>query len=145
MTTPSINKNVHVSKIFVVGGTGAQGMPIIRSLVVDKKYSVLFLTRDANSSRAQELLSLGNVSALEGTFADEATLREGFRKCDGAFINIDGFNTGEKAEMYWAIRAYTVPYERNCVKEKTLKTIFPRLITDNSIRCNWKIKTEVFH
>jgi hypothetical protein len=111
MPTSSKNKNIQVSKIFVVGGTGAQGMPIIKSLVSDKKYSVLFLTRDANSSRAQELLSLGNVSALEGTFADEATLREGFRKCDGAFINIDGFNTGEKTEMYWAIRTYEIALE----------------------------------
>jgi uncharacterized protein YbjT (DUF2867 family) len=28
------------SKILVIGGTGAQGMPIIRALVADKKYSV---------------------------------------------------------------------------------------------------------
>ena len=37
------------SKIFVIGGTGAQGMPIIRALVADKKYSVRFLTRDPMS------------------------------------------------------------------------------------------------
>src|SRR5262249_49190926 len=37
------------SKIFVIGGTGAQGMPIIRALVADKKYSVRFLTRDPAS------------------------------------------------------------------------------------------------
>jgi pimeloyl-ACP methyl ester carboxylesterase len=30
------------------------------------------------------LLKMGNVSILEGTFADDATLREGFRGCDGA-------------------------------------------------------------
>jgi len=38
-------------------------------------------------------------------------LREGFRGCDGAFINIDGFNTGEKTEMYWAIRSYEIAIE----------------------------------
>ncbi len=83
------------SKIFVIGGTGAQGIPIIRALVADKKYSVRFLSRDAASRRATDLLALDNVSILEGSFADEAILREGFRGCDGAFINIDGFNTGE--------------------------------------------------
>lgn len=99
------------SNIFVVGGTGAQGMPIIRALVADGKYSVRFLTRDVGSRRARELLALENVSAVEGSFADEATLREGFRGCDGAFVNIDGFNTGEKAETYWAIRSYEIAIE----------------------------------
>jgi NmrA-like family len=99
------------SKIFVIGGTGAQGMPIIRALVADKKYSVRFLTRDPDSRRATALLGLDNVSALEGSFADEAILREGFRGCHGAFINIDGFNTGEKTEMYWAIRSYEIAIE----------------------------------
>src|SRR5246127_1488163 len=99
------------SKIFVIGGTGAQGIPIIRALVADKKYSVRFLSRDSGSRRAMDLLALDNVSILEGSFADEAILREGFRGCDGAFINIDGFNTGEKAETYWAIRAYEIAIE----------------------------------
>ncbi|MGA8545951.1 MAG: NmrA family NAD(P)-binding protein [Mycobacterium sp.] len=99
------------SKIFVVGGTGAQGIPIIRALVADKKYSVRFLTRDSASRRAEDLLALNNVSVVEGSFADEAILREGFRGCDGAFINIDGFNTGEKTEMYWAIRTYEIAIE----------------------------------
>lgn len=99
------------SEIFMIGATGAQGIPVTRSLVADGKYSARFLTREATSARARALLELGNTSALEGTFADETTLREGFRGCDGAFINIDGFNTGEKTEMYWAIRAYEIAIE----------------------------------
>jgi NmrA-like family len=99
------------SKIFVIGGTGAQGVPIIRALVADKKYSVRFLSRDPASKRAKDLLALDHVSVLEGSFADEAILREGFRGCDGAFINIDGFNTGEKTETYWAIRSYEIAIE----------------------------------
>jgi hypothetical protein len=97
--------------IFVIGGTGAQGIPIIRALVADKKYSVRFLSRDATSPRATALLALDNVSVLEGSFADEAILREGFRGCDGAFVNVDGFNTGEKTEIYWAIRSYEIAIE----------------------------------
>src|ERR1700753_1333730 len=99
------------SKIFVVGGTGAQGIPIIRALVADKKYSVRFLSRDPASRRATELLALHKVSVLDGSFADEAILREGFRGCDGAFVNIDGFNTGEKTEIYWALRSYEIDIE----------------------------------
>src|SRR5277367_3278240 len=100
-----------ISRIFVIGGTGAQGIPIIRALVSDKKYSVRFLSRDPASRRATDLLGLDNVSVLEGSFADEAILREGFRGCDGAFVNIDGFNTGEKAETYWAMRSYEIALE----------------------------------
>jgi uncharacterized protein YbjT (DUF2867 family) len=100
-----------VSRIFVIGATGAQGLPVVRGLVSDGKYSVLALTRDASSARAKSLLEMGDVSLLEGTFADEEVLRQGFRSCDGAFINIDGFNAGEKTEMYWAIRAYEIALE----------------------------------
>ena len=77
--------NYQASKVFVIGGTGAQGIPVIGALVADKKYSVKALTRNSASRRAQILLGLGNVSLLEGTFADETVLREGFRSCDGAY------------------------------------------------------------
>ena len=99
------------SKIFVIGGTGAQGIPVIRGLVKDRAYSVRALTRDTQSARAQGLLALGNVELLEGTFASEKDLRTGFRGCDGAFVNIDGFNAGEKTETFWAIRAYELAIE----------------------------------
>jgi len=99
------------SNIFVIGGTGAQGIPIVSALVADKKYAVRVLSRDSTSPRANALLELDNVSFLEGSFADEAILREGFRGCDGAFINIDGFNAGEKTETYWAIRSYEIAIE----------------------------------
>jgi hypothetical protein len=101
----------YTSKIFTIGGTGAQGIPVIQALVSDKKYHCRVLTRDLTSARAKHLASLGNVELLEGTFADEADLRKGFQGCDGAFVNIDGFNTGEKTEMYWAIRAYEIALE----------------------------------
>ncbi|PQE21388.1 hypothetical protein CJF30_00008238 [Rutstroemia sp. NJR-2017a BBW] len=97
-----------VSKIFIIGGTGAQGIPVVKALVGDKKYQVRVLTRDTNSARAKELLSFGNVELFEGTFADEEVLRKGYQGCDGAFVNIDGFNTGEKAELFWAIRCYEI-------------------------------------
>ncbi|KAF2676281.1 NmrA family protein [Lentithecium fluviatile CBS 122367] len=95
------------TKIFIIGGTGAQGIPIIRSLVQDNIYAVRILTRDPTSPRAQSLKSLGpNVELIQGSFTDEASLKSGYRGCDAAFVNIDGFNVGEKTEMYWAVRAY---------------------------------------
>lgn len=97
--------------VFVVGGTGAQGIPVIRGLVKDKAYAVRFLTRDATSARSKQLLALGNVEAIEGTFASESDLRKGFRGAQYAFINIDGFNSGEKTETYWAIRSYELALE----------------------------------
>lgn len=99
------------STIFVVGASGAQGFPVVRDLVSDGKYAVRALTRDASSERAKALLSLGDVSLVEGSFASDAVLRAGMRGCDGAFVNIDGFNTGEKTEMYWAIRSYEIALE----------------------------------
>ncbi|MDN7909201.1 NmrA family NAD(P)-binding protein [Burkholderia cepacia] len=99
------------SRIFVIGGTGAQGLPVISALVADGKYSVRALSRDPDSRRAKALLALGNVSILKGTFADEAVLRAGFRGCDGAYVNLDGFNTGEKTEIYWAMRCYEIALE----------------------------------
>ncbi|KAF5671986.1 hypothetical protein FHETE_3858 [Fusarium heterosporum] len=97
--------------VFVVGGTGAQGIPIIEALVKDRRYKVRFLTRDPDSARARRLTLLGNVEPVVGTFASEDDLRKGFRGAQYAFINIDGFNSGEKTEIFWAMRAYELALE----------------------------------
>ena len=95
-------------KIFVIGGTGAQGIPIVRSLVSDGAYAVRVLTRDPSSARAQELLALApeRVELVRGSFTSMADLRAGFAGCWGAFVNLDGFVTGEQGEAFWAIRAW---------------------------------------
>jgi hypothetical protein len=103
--------SLEATTIFLVGGTGAQGIPVIQELVKDKKYKCKVLTRDTKSARAQQLLALGNVELVVGTFASEQDLRAGYKGCDGAFVNIDGFNCGEKTEMYWATRAYELAIE----------------------------------
>ncbi|KAF2843992.1 NAD(P)-binding protein [Plenodomus tracheiphilus IPT5] len=98
-------------RIFIIGATGAQGLPVCRGLTKDGGYSLRVLTRDSKSARAQEIAKLGDVEFVEGTFASEADLRKGFTGCWGAFINIDGFNCGEKNETYWTIRAYELAVE----------------------------------
>lgn len=100
-----------IKRVFVIGATGAQGLPVVRGLAGDGRYSVLALTRDAGSARASALRRVGDVSLLQGSFADEEALRAGFRACEGAYVNIDGFNAGEKTEMYWAMRAYEIALE----------------------------------
>ncbi|KAI1204840.1 NAD(P)-binding protein [Annulohypoxylon truncatum] len=97
--------------IAVVGATGAQGIPVVRDLVQSGSYRVRALTRDASSARFRELQSFGPVEPVVGTFASEADLRATFRGAWGAFVNIDGFNSGEKAEIFWTIRAYELAIE----------------------------------
>ncbi|KAL1848667.1 hypothetical protein Daus18300_013537 [Diaporthe australafricana] len=99
-------------KIFIIGGTGAQGIPVVRDLAADPQYSLRILTRDVSNSRAQALLALApdRIELQEGTF-ESSSLRRGFRGCWGAFINIDGFVVGEKAETFWTIRSYELAVE----------------------------------
>ena len=99
--------------VFLIGGTGAQGIPLIEELAkFPDKYKLRILTRDRESRRAKELAALGpNITFLEGSFANETTLREGFTGSEIAFVNIDGFNTGEKTEIFWGIRSYELALE----------------------------------
>jgi len=90
--------------IAVIGGTGAQGIPIVRDLVRSGQYTARVLTRDTSSARFKELQSYGPVEGVVGTFASEESLRATFRGAWGAFVNIDGFNSGEKTEIYWTLR-----------------------------------------
>lgn len=100
-----------IPKVFVIGGTGAQGIPVIQGLVHDQAFKVRVLTRDPDSARSKTLKGLGDVELVQGTWANEETFHQGFRGCQYAFVNIDGFNSGEKTEMFWAIRAYEIALE----------------------------------
>jgi hypothetical protein len=66
------------------------------------------LTRDSNSKHAGAIKALNPslVEIVEGTFASENDLRKGYRGCEFAFVNIDGFDCGEKTEIFWAMRSY---------------------------------------
>ncbi|KAI1159321.1 hypothetical protein F5B18DRAFT_664582 [Nemania serpens] len=90
--------------VAIIGGTGAQGVPVVRDLLQSGDYSVRVLTRDTNSARFKELQTFGAVESVIGSFASEESLRATFRGAWGAFVNIDGFNSGEKTEIFWTIR-----------------------------------------
>lgn len=77
--------------VFVVGGTGAQGLPIVEALVKDDQYAVCLITRNLSSPRARQLAALSpNISFLEGSFASEQNLRAGYAGADYVFVNIEG-------------------------------------------------------
>lgn len=119
--------------VFIVGGTGAQGLPIVEELVKDNRYAVRVLTRDSQSPRSKQLAALSkNVSFIEGSFASEQNLRAGLTGADFAFINIDGFNSGEKAELYWGIRSvrHLSLISQSCNEER-------ELISPASDRTSW--------
>ncbi|KAI0835509.1 NAD(P)-binding protein [Hypoxylon sp. FL0890] len=97
--------------IAIIGATGAQGVPIVRDLLQSGDYTVRALTRDPSSARFRELQSFGAIEPVIGTFASENDLRATFRGAWGAFVNIDGFNSGEKTEIFWTIRAYELAIE----------------------------------
>ena len=64
--------------IAIIGGTGAQGRPVIQHLVQDGAYRVRVLTRDTQHPRAKALVALGpegHVELVQGSAMQEATLQ----------------------------------------------------------------------
>ncbi|KZP00641.1 NAD(P)-binding protein [Calocera viscosa TUFC12733] len=95
-------------KIVVIGGTGAQGVPVVKALSETGKYEVVVLTRKASSEQAQALAALPRVSLFEGTYTNEANIWGLFKGAYGAFVNTDGFVIGEKAEVFWGMRIFEI-------------------------------------
>ncbi|KAF5345841.1 hypothetical protein D9757_006993 [Collybiopsis confluens] len=105
------SKNIDMAalnEILVIGGTGAQGIPVVKALSASKQYRVRILTRDSQSYRAQQLAKLPNVDLLQGKVDNEEDLHRAFRGVYGAWVNIDTFTLGEKNELFYGIRAYEI-------------------------------------
>lgn len=113
--------------ILVIGGTGAQGLPVVKgqcttvpcsfccktkiihaALSQSKRYGVRVLTRDSKSPRAQQLAELPNVTLVEGRQDSQEDLHRSFHGVYGAWVNTDGFTLGEKNELFYGIRAYEI-------------------------------------
>jgi hypothetical protein len=69
---------------------------------------VKVLTRDANSSRAQKIAKLPNVTLIEGKQDNQKDLHKAFHGVYGAWVNTDGFTLGEKNELFYGCRAYEI-------------------------------------
>ncbi|KAJ3547599.1 hypothetical protein NM208_g1442 [Fusarium decemcellulare] len=98
----------HLKEILVIGGTGAQGTPVVEALAKSNRYRVRLLTRNVESARSQMLSSLPNVTLLQGRQDDQEDLHKAFRGVYGAWVNTDGFTLGQKSETFYGIRAYEI-------------------------------------
>ncbi|KAK4498993.1 hypothetical protein PRZ48_009504 [Zasmidium cellare] len=95
--------------ILVIGGTGAQGIPVVEALSASQDYSALLLTRNPSSPRALTLASLPHVTLLRGTQDSLPSLHAAFAHNPyGAWVNTDGFTLGEKNELFYGIRTYEI-------------------------------------
>ncbi|KAL3492778.1 hypothetical protein BJX62DRAFT_224355 [Aspergillus germanicus] len=94
--------------ILVIGGTGAQGSPVVKALATSTCYAVRILTRNPSSPQAQALAALPNVTFLQGNQENQDDLHAAFKGVYGAWVNLDGFTIGEKNELFYGIRAYEI-------------------------------------
>jgi len=104
MSTTSQNKEL----LLIIGGTGAQGLAVIKSLTADGRYHVRVLTRDTKQKRSAELAKNPHVELIEGRLTDEKSLHRAFDGVSRAFVNIDGFTVGEKTEIFWGMRIFEI-------------------------------------
>ncbi|KAH7320760.1 hypothetical protein B0I35DRAFT_450469 [Stachybotrys elegans] len=94
--------------ILVIGGTGAQGNPVVKALAESGRYSVRVLTRNVASEKAKALAELPNVTLLQGSQDSQKDLHAAFTGVYGAWVNLDGFTIGEKSELFYGVRAYEI-------------------------------------
>jgi hypothetical protein len=117
------------TKVLCIGGTGAQGRPVVQGLeqstmimerctdtatelIKDGKYSVIILSRDANSPEAVALTRANpEVSIFVGSMFDEKALHDAFSGVDACFVNTNGFPIGEAKEVFWGIRIFEIARE----------------------------------
>ncbi|KAN0104833.1 NAD(P)-binding protein [Hyaloscypha variabilis] len=97
--------------VLIIGGTGAQGTPVVQELSKTNAYTIHVLTRTPTSPSTVKLSSLPNVTIIPGSGYNEATLHSAFQGIDIAFVNLNGFAIGEKAELYWGIRLFELAAE----------------------------------
>ncbi|UQC79145.1 NmrA family protein [Colletotrichum lupini] len=97
-----------LQQILVIGGTGAQGRPVVKALAETRRYSVRVLTRNVDNARAKELAALPNVTLIQGKQDSQQDLHRAFKGVYGAWVNTDGFTLGQKSELFYGIRAYEI-------------------------------------
>ena len=91
--------------IAVFGVTGSQGSSVLKALVNNNSYHVRALTRNANSDRAKNLLSLPNCTIFEADFNDLKSLDTAFAGCHGVFAVTDSRTTTKEKEVQQGLNA----------------------------------------
>ncbi|KAF2674235.1 NAD(P)-binding protein [Microthyrium microscopicum] len=91
--------------ILIIGGTGGQGMPIVKELA-EHGFDVRVLTRNLESDNSKKLATMQNVTLYTGATDDEEALRKAFNGVDYAFVNLNSWALGIKNEIFWGIRIF---------------------------------------
>jgi uncharacterized protein YbjT (DUF2867 family) len=94
--------------IFVTGGTGNQGGAVARSLV-QQGFTVKVLTRNINSTKAQNLKSL-DIELIEGDLNNADSYREHLKDLHGVF-SVQTFENGIEEEINQGIKLATIAKE----------------------------------
>ncbi|KAM0443825.1 hypothetical protein ACHAO4_010361 [Trichoderma viride] len=97
--------------VLVIGGTGAQGVAVVKALTSDSKYNARILTRNRSTREATKLARIPGSEVFEGSPYNEVALREALQGVNSIFVNTNGLAIGEKAEIYWGIRIYELSRE----------------------------------
>ncbi|KAL0572092.1 hypothetical protein V5O48_009870 [Marasmius crinis-equi] len=107
--------------ILVIGATGAQGIPVVSSLLAPTKdgspspYAVRALTRDPTHERALKLKAAG-AELFEGSFENINDIIAAYQGCWGVFVNTDTFAVGQKREIYAAIQLYEYAHREKGIR-----------------------------
>jgi uncharacterized protein YbjT (DUF2867 family) len=124
-------------KFLVIGGAGAQGLPIVKALATDSSSTIRVFTRSTTSANAKLLSSISNVSLQVGSSTSEPDLRAAFKDITHAFVNLNSFVLGQKAETYWGIRIFEIAVESG-VKHfiwSSLDNVLKDSGYDEALRC----------
>ncbi len=81
------------------------------ALTRDGKYHVRVQTRNPDHRVAKELAQLPNVTFHVGHIESDQLLREAMQGMDAVFFNANSFAIGEKAEIFWSMRAFELAIE----------------------------------
>ncbi len=81
------------------------------ALAKDGRYHVRVQTRNPQHRAAQELAQLPNVSFHVGHIESDDLMREAMQGMDGVFFLANGFAIGDKAEIFWSMRAFEIARE----------------------------------
>lgn len=122
--------SAQLKEVLVIGGTGAQGLPVVHgsylpfplscrclrnsysrlpiALSNSGRYAARVLTRNLTSERARNIAKLPNVSLIQGSQDSQEDLHKALNGVWGAWVNTEGFTIGEKNELFYGIRAYEI-------------------------------------
>ena len=98
--------------ILVIGGTGAQGLAVVKALLeppsdgASSLYAARILTRNPEHPKVKAEFNHPNIELMQGSFTDLARVEHALEGVWGAYINTDGFTVGEKGETYYGLRIF---------------------------------------